>query len=1212
MAAEPTICFLPPLVLDSGSVIDDIWNLDTPHKISPGVEDLGVDVLTAEPSDEPGFQHDGAVEVQVDHALESKSGKLIVDLPFSTLTQPASHFDGFIPPTTEASEARAITALLELVGPHSTDDDYIEFELDNFSVYIDHSRFPNELRPLQHLSTRSVPCMYFDGVLRRGDTQFYLRKVRFHKLPIGNYGDSHPTIGDQIWILSELNERLGREVYYKLRSPAPEYRRFYAPFLWIADLAKHIIDYCEHRRLQSRRALLQDFKSRFSIWGLRKHRSKKVFEKWHSANRSTDFRGAIVANIEYIWKEAHGLDPEITSWHHVWKEVKTYDYYQPNLGKTRRPLEDDHKAHKGNLEPRTIVTPYVHNLFSHMVFGNLLESTEASIPVEMKQSKFVRETESMFVQPRSFCSPRRSAADQIALVASIEPGDVISTKPDDDATTDTRWKREPSKHHQGEYHWFGLVQKVHQRPYGKRSFDILWLYQPADTPCSLMKYPWENELFLSDHCTCHPTTARVQGDEVLSTHEVEWFGTPMTSAEYFVRQTYVASDCRWASLRREHLVCGDETAYSHESSHEPPDQYRIGDAVLVQTQATQLETFIVECFFDENKTRFARMRRLWRRKDVDKDAAHSAPPNELVYSQQLVEIAVKKIDRRCLVRVFHVDEKIPSPYNRNGTGDAFFITHQEIEIDGAIEYRPLESTPEPLRQGFNPSRHKIQKLQGLDLFCGGGNFGRGIEEGSAVEMRWVNDIWDRAVHTYMANANPRCTSFLGSVDDLLGLALGGDQSVPAPGDVHFISAGSPCPGFSGLTIDKTTGHQRKNQSFVASFASHVDLYRPLYGLLENVPKMVNSSRFRDSCVFSQLVCALVGLGYQVQVMFLDAWAFGSAQNRTRVFLAFTAPGLRMPKAPRPSHSHPDYIPLHRLGIMSNGRPFDSRERVPTPFKFVSVKDAVGDLPDIQDGKADYCVGYPDHRLSIGITLVERQRLQLIPTRPYGMNFSKSWWGYRSYSPVMTASERLLFPEDPKERVKKSSKGWGRIDPTGLIGTIPTTCLPTDARVGRINHWEQNRPVSILEARRAQGFPDHEVVVGTPADQYKIIGNSVSRHIALVLGLAVREAWFGTLFDEKNPEISEATCQSDPDITVQSVEVEEIHGDADVQAESDTSFEDPLTMFTPCSSAIFTPATSESTEPFGSDANRKRSQSLYVLLGRKRQRGLDPSESLRAE
>jgi len=46
----------------------------------------------------------------------------------------------------------------------------------------------------------------------------------------------------------------------------------------------------------------------------------------------------------------------------------------------------------------------------------------------------------------------------------------------------------------------------------------------------------------------------------------------------------------------------------------------------------------------------------------------------------------------------------------------------------------------------------------------------------------------------------------------------------------------------------------------------------------------------------------------------------------------------------------------------------------------------------------------------------------------------------------------------------------------------------------------------MEARRAQGFPDDEVLLGTPAEGWKLMGNSVARTVALALGLSLREAW----------------------------------------------------------------------------------------------------------
>ncbi|KAJ8121399.1 hypothetical protein ONZ43_g2136 [Nemania bipapillata] len=252
-----------------------------------------------------------------------------------------------------------------------------------------------------------------------------------------------------------------------------------------------------------------------------------------------------------------------------------------------------------------------------------------------------------------------------------------------------------------------------------------------------------------------------------------------------------------------------------------------------------------------------------------------------------------------------------------------------------------------------------------------------------------------------------------------------------------------------------------------------------------------------------------------------------------------------------------------------------------------MRDAIGDLPNIQDGKADYYVGYPDHRLAMGYTPIVRKQLQHIPTHPYKMNFSKAWWGAPGLPRVMTEVERRLFPANGKARVAQKSKGWGRVDPNGLIGTIPTKCMPTDLRIGQISHWEQNRPISILEARRAQGFPDHEVIVGSRTDQYKVIGNSVSRHVALVLGLAIREAWLGSLMD------ADATANAAVAMDV----LQQSH--ISVDETSRNTSEDILE--TSASSALgeLTPATSESVEPL--EIHRKRPRLVCVEISAKKRR-----------
>ncbi|KAK0725428.1 hypothetical protein B0H67DRAFT_444140, partial [Lasiosphaeris hirsuta] len=908
-----------------------------------------------------------------------------VDVPRSTLTTPRSQHDGFMPPFPHVKEWIAVNSLMAVAKAQEAPDaaDFIEFELNDFSFYTSRKGYECDMRPLQQLSTKlGASTFYVDGVLSLGATKHYIKRVEITELPIGNYGVAFSTVRENIWVRSKSNSKT--EVYYRLNNPSVEYARYHGPFLWIADLAKHVVDYCAAEMEKNRDVGLHSFKQDFIHWLSRTHHKSQSFRKWRQQHPSPDFRTAIMANIEFIWKEVH-------------------------------------------------------------------------------------------------------------------VGDTISTPRDDDETTDTKWRAMASKGSVVDSRWFGLVQKIHISEWGKRSFDVTWFYRPVETPCCLMKYPWPNELFLSDHCTCEGgASGRVKEEQILAVHAVDWFGDPETlSGDFFVRQTYMVDDRRWVTLKRSHMMCAHERTQL---------EYTAGDTVLASPDGDDIATpFEVLKIFKQNSSIFVRLRELVSRRIVD-PSARNAAPNELVYTNRLIVTKLGDIFGKCTVRFFRPDEPIPSPYNRGGTGNLFFITHQLVHLDGKDEIAPLDNEPpSSLRQGFDPVIH-IPKLKGLDLFCGAGNFGRGLEDGGVVDMRWANDIWDKAIHTYMANTNEKTTSaFLGSVDDLLRAAIEEryDKDVPRPGEVDFISAGSPCPGFSLLTQDKTTLTQVKNQSLVASFASFVDFYRPKYGVLENVSGIVSTPKNRSEDVLSQLFCAIIGMGYQAQLILGDAWSHGAPQTRTRVFLYFADPYHQLPEAPMLSHSHFNTVKSRGLGELCNGEPFVRRSFVKTAFKYVSAAEGTGDLPPIQDSRADCCIAFPDHRVVYGMTDNMCQQIKAIPTHPFGQNFSKAW---REGRGVMLPGDRELFPPAPSARTTAIAKGWSRLDPHGLFQTVTTRSQPTDARNGSGLHWSEDRPLSLQEVRRAQGFLDEEVLVGGPPDQWKLVGNSVARQMALALGLKFREAW----------------------------------------------------------------------------------------------------------
>ncbi|KAK0625244.1 hypothetical protein B0T17DRAFT_655008 [Bombardia bombarda] len=1053
---------------------------------------------------------------------DRRSTHIYVDLPRSTLTTPKSQHHGYIPPLPPTRERIAVRALLEAAEAQgNVTNGFIGFELDRFSFYVNSKIYPYEMRPLHHLATKNAhDKFYVDGILSVGDVKHYVSGVEVSELPIGNYGIEHPGVDGQIWARSSMNSR--EEIYYRLNNPALEYVRFYDPFRWIADLAKHFVDFCSDMIDHQQEVELSSFKKCFIQWLVKAHGNAESFVKWRREHPSDDFRTSVVANLEFIWKETNGvLESEQVASLKIFREIRSFNQYKPDPApKVKLVVQDNETARP------TIVTPYIKECFGHMVIGKMLQlAGNSSSPAEpllsaerprgrsVEQPKInshllAQAVESRHGKPVRYSSTKSSFLSK-AAIDHIAVGDTISTPPDGEDVTDTKWKIIKSRNSTEDNRWFGLVQKVHVANDGSRSFDVSWFYRPAETPCCVMKYPWSNELFLSDHCTCGEGKAsRVKGHEVLGVHTIDWWGKPNTDkGDFFVRQTYVIEQRRWMTLDKSHIKC--------DHSKRPPLGFATGDTVLVSTLSDEFtDVYEVVKIFRQETNRFVRLRKLVPRRKID-PLAPNAPPNELVYTEDTVVVKPEKITRKCLVRFFPSDKPVLDPYNRGGTGNLFYITSRLSPPDFGPRCVPFADGdfPSSLHQGFDPSQ-EVPKLKGLDLFCGGGNFGRGLEDGGVVDMCWVNDIWEKAVHTYMANTpnQNKTHPYLGSVDDLLLHALEGrfSDNVPRPGDVDFISAGSPCPGFSLLTRDKTTLSQIKNQSLVASFASFVDFYRPKFGVLENVTSIVQARHNRKEDVLSQLFCALVGLGYQAQLVMGDAWSHGAPQSRSRVFLYFAAQGQRLPEAPPLSHSHYSGVKKRGLGEMCNSQPFVHRLFSPTPFKFVSAAESAADLPFIGDGKPDCCVPFPDHRLPSGITKAGASQYAAIPTHPHGMKFTSAW---KEGNGIMTEGDRELFPAAPSARTSAISQGWARVKPHNIYPTVTTRCQPTDARSGPGLHWHENRPLSVIEMRRAQGYLDHEVLLGIPPDQFKLIGNSVARQIALALGLKFREAWLGTLYDD---------------------------------------------------------------------------------------------------
>ena len=451
---------------------------------------------------------------------------------------------------------------------------------------------------------------------------------------------------------------------------------------------------------------------------------------------------------------------------------------------------------------------------------------------------------------------------------------------------------------------------------------------------------------------------------------------------------------------------------------------------------------------------------------------------------------------------------VPPPYSYDGAADCWCVTGRLV----ASEYGDkIISSHKGLEfnQGFDPVA-SVASLSGLSVFSGGGSFDRGLEEGGSVNIRWAVEMAKEPMHTYRANLKDVSDTalYLGSVNDYLQTCLEGKhdpQFEPAPfGDVDFISAGSPCKGFSRSNPNPTSNKALGYASLVASVLSFINAYCPYYLVLENVIDMYKSGG-KDSKenVFSQVIATLVSMGYQTQTNLTDSWSHGSSQMRSRLFVVAAAPGLQLPERPPQTHLHPPQILNRAMGKTNTGANFGVRHlNYDCPFDYVSAQEASYDLPIIGDGSVRTVVPFPDHRLSGREGAVRAFAAKWIPRFPRRSRYISAVKAGK-----MPQSIQQFFRQNRSAHWQaETSKAYMRMAPNQLWPTIRTANRPDDCRYGHCLHWDDPRTMTLMEARRAQSVPDHEVLIGNVLQQWLVVGNGVDRKASVAMGVSLREAF----------------------------------------------------------------------------------------------------------
>jgi len=212
----------------------------------------------------------------------------------------------------------------------------------------------------------------------------------------------------------------------------------------------------------------------------------------------------------------------------------------------------------------------------------------------------------------------------------------------------------------------------------------------------------------------------------------------------------------------------------------------------------------------------------------------------------------------------------------------------------------------------------------LELFSGAGGMSYGFSQAGFQIVQAIEQD-QRAAETFQAN-HAETDLIVGDVSILDPLVVAKRVSI-RQGDLTLLLGGPPCQGFSESNRRTRTLENPRNHLY-QQFFRYVEALAPQWFVLENVAGL---KTLANGSVLKAIVERACELGYHAEWKELNAAEFGVPQTRRRIFVVGNRLGL------------PVSFPLPTHGTEA------------TPF--VSVRDAIGDLPPLTVGADFGCMSY---------------------------------------------------------------------------------------------------------------------------------------------------------------------------------------------------------------------------------------------------------------
>lgn len=315
-------------------------------------------------------------------------------------------------------------------------------------------------------------------------------------------------------------------------------------------------------------------------------------------------------------------------------------------------------------------------------------------------------------------------------------------------------------------------------------------------------------------------------------------------------------------------------------------------------------------------------------------------------------------------------------------------------------------------------------------------------------------------------------------------------------EVDLIIGGPPCQSFSSLGRAKDeNGMKYDPRNFLfESYERILNHFKPKVFVFENVTGLLTAKLGHQKTV--HVIMEKLSKHYNLiedpTKMVLNSVEYGVPQIRKRVILI----GVRKDQ----DFNAQDVY----MGIIKTHYPPGSTEKQKSgKKKFVTVKDALFDLPALKPGEGQNCMMHQlptwnEYMLKIRSPHDNKIRDHVARThnemdRKRYVEMSRNEW---SYSELL---EKIPSLNHPKQRVFNNSyvvQLWDAPSRTIIAH------LYKDGNQFIHPDYKQERTITPREAARLQSFPDDFVFEGSRTQQYKQIGNAVPPMMAEAIAKSI--------------------------------------------------------------------------------------------------------------